>query len=504
MIPTGALSDGVLDREPPRFGWELLGLWLVLLYFGSRIAAYALWLHPFVPPDEVDLFRRTLIFGSTLGVPADSSLTADIGLIRTTPPIYFWLMARALSFNVFGIPDLLFARFVNVGISLVSAFLVYLVGKEIGLEPRLRLLSVVIFTNTLQISMLSATVTYDNLVSLLCFAMLVPWLSLLRSFAPRRFLWFLLFAGLASLTKVSALPLFALAVLLLACFRWKSAARDLAALVAEVRLGRRSSRGLACAALVGLLGAGYLYGGNLVRYGTVLPHPLQVLPLEDALQNRLIRRDWVVDEFRSGRLSFEEARRELAKISNQGNRSRGLRLLALAADPEQLAESRVSAPAYLLEWVRIMSDRLLGFQGNGQFSIAPPSWLRPLSLLLFGAALTVALVRPGRGRATDAPPAAILVAVAYAAYLLFFVTYPIYREYGAIDNTVNGRYLIPVYPLVVAFTLRHTIGLLPARASNIAGLALAVAFAASDLPHLLPRMSACWFVDVSPTVPCPY
>ena len=104
-----------------------------------------------------------------------------------------------------------------------------------------------------------------------------------------------------------------------------------------------------------------MYGGNLIRYGTIRPHAEDTIPLEVALNNRITRRNWIVREFKASRLTYDQALSEVQKINNAGNRRRAIQLLDLSRDPEHL-QGDLGRPRCL-------------FHGLDENHAAPSIWL---------------------------------------------------------------------------------------------------------------------------------
>jgi hypothetical protein len=196
------------------------------------------------------------------------------------------------------------------------------------------------------------------------------------------FFAFVLCAGLGLLTKISFLPLAAFATLALVVRRRRSARQDALTTLQSLRLANRPTLILATLALCASGLATWLYVENYVRFGRLRVSAVQALPLELALENRIVRRSWVIAEFRAGALDYEQALQEIARIPNRGNRNRARniveRLRRSGGAPPPLA----TAPRYAKYWVKTMRDRLFGFHGNGSF-VVPPFW--PLRLLLLPA-----------------------------------------------------------------------------------------------------------------------
>ena len=88
---------------------------------------------------------------------------------------------------------------------------------------------------------------------------------------------------------------------------------------------------------------------------------------------------------------------------------------------------------------------------------------------------------------------ALAVASAYAATLLFAVNYPMYTASGLLVEGVQGRYLFPVLPALLAATVVAVRNALPERARLPVGIATGLAFVLGDYPWFLIHAEDVWF-----------
>lgn len=107
-------SEVLNDKEFPssrQLKWILAFL---CLYFGLRLLFFALFISPYIPPDEVTHLGLAKIFSKVLLLPENSVETYQYGLVTNISWLYYWVMGKLLPLNVFGISDLLFLRLFNV------------------------------------------------------------------------------------------------------------------------------------------------------------------------------------------------------------------------------------------------------------------------------------------------------------------------------------------------------------------------------------------------------
>jgi hypothetical protein len=112
-----------------------------------------------------------------------------------------------------------------------------------------------------------------------------------------------------------------------------------------------------------------------------------------------------------------------------------------------------------------------------------------------------------RARAQDdsgVPVYAFGLCFAYAMLLMWGVNYPTYRELGAIDNAVNGRYLLPILPLIYMLASRYTVAVLRPRTQLIVSALIALVFVISDMPYFLQHADVCWFAGAPAEAQCMY
>ena len=198
------------QKQCERFPADRHVTWIVtalLLYFGSRLLFFALKISPAVPPDETTHFGICKVFSRVFLFPVNSPETYQYGLVTNIPWLYYWLMGKVLALNFLGISDLVFLRLVNI--LLVFAFVWY-VRRTLRLltDDRLtQILLIVAMTNTMMLSFLSASVSYDNLTNCLAAMALYYLLAFFRERSGPLLAASLLCQLAGSLTKLTFLPL---------------------------------------------------------------------------------------------------------------------------------------------------------------------------------------------------------------------------------------------------------------------------------------------------------
>ena len=193
-----------------RPAWERAILALLLIYFALR-AIHLAWVTPAsIPPDEFSHFGRAVVFSQAAWLPPDGPDSYRYGLMRDTPYLYSLAMGKLLALNALPIDDLRFLRLVNVVIGVLTVWIAMRAMALLSSDPIARVLFGVMITNTLMLTFLSASVSYDNganLCAALAFACLFAFMRWQRP-AHLAGLALALLAG--TLTMKTLLPLAAL------------------------------------------------------------------------------------------------------------------------------------------------------------------------------------------------------------------------------------------------------------------------------------------------------
>lgn len=464
----------------------------LLFYFLARAFFLALEIAPGIPPDESTHLGRVLAYAGAGWIPLDGPTTYALGALRHAPPLYYLFLGKLLQLKPAGMEDLVFLRCANVFLGALCAYCAYRCAGELSRSPWARLLALLLVTNTLMFTGLSASVNYDNLANLLGALAITALLAFCRGGAPGVLVLAVAALLAGALTKVAFLPLVALGLGMLLV----GGRAQLAPLPGRVHAWLRARPLRAAVAglvVVGLLAGNLaLYGANLLRFGALEPRADQVLGLENALENRIFARNWIFRQFQEGALGYAQARERAARIGHTGDRRHTLWLLDRerqrqgGLDPQP----RLGPFRYALDWGDLMLRRTLGYTGHRR---AMKSDLQLLPYVAFlGLALGVYALRAVRGRGPWLDWAGG-VGLAYAMVLLWLVNYPAYQRFGEIDVGVQGRYLFPVMaPLwsLAACHLAHAASR-RWRPPLLAGVALW--FAWGDLPWLLLAAPAAWF-----------
>lgn len=470
---------------------ELVLIALALLYFAWRVAYYALHIHPFVPPDEVTHAARVVAFSKSLLPPTDTPATHPLGLVTRVPTLYCFLMGKLLLLNLFGVPQLVFLRFLDVAMGVLTVVYGVRWVRLFSPDPLVRSLFVVMLTNTPMFVFLVGSVSYDNLTNLLGAAAIYYLYSCFATRSAPAFVAFLLCLALGCLTKPSFLPLALILVALLGLHERRSPGALPRALAASLR---RPPPALA-AALALLVTAGglgvWLYGGNLVRYGGVIPRADQVIGLEAALRNRIFARNYVVSAYRRGELSREQAVEIARGISHSGDRSNTLELLEMV-DDRRGRKRRAEPFVYAAVWTWQMLRSSVSLSGHAVLNKSAPELV--VYLLIAGLACYGWLSGERGSGAGAGTGLAALIVLPYLLLLVWQVGYPAYRHTGAAGLAAQGRYAFPVLVPACGLLAHYLLAAVPPRVRLPTAVAVATWFVWQDFPWFLAHATPAWFM----------
>jgi len=472
---------------------------LVGLYYLARLLYFAFSIAPGIPPDEPTHIGIIELYARAPLMIDDSPESYSFGLVTRVPFLYHLFLGKLTILNLFGISSTLFLRLINVALSMITIVVAYRLAQRIADGWPTRVLFLVMTTNTLMYTFISAVVSYDNLVNLFAVTSLAALLAFLRSGQPRDLAGWLVWTLLGSLTKLTFLPLALFLGLILLVERRGRIATDLLRLASEVRGGKPVPLVLALVALVCLFANLWLYGGNLLRYGKPVPECQQVLSVEACMENRIFARNWIVTRYRDGATSFDEALQATGAIRHTGDRDHAIRLLRNELAYKQSNPDLLPVLDYMgLIWSRGMRPSIFGVQAH-------VSMLKtPSALLLYNVILLAAFLLWIRGCSWGgAGRTWVYLGCLALGYFIFLVGIFNYRGYlvsHAPFLGVQGRYVFPV--LVPAYLVASRFLLAPFRRTIQVALLVAIStvFVYGDLPYFLRHAGNAWFARSDPAV----
>ena len=490
-------SQNLHDKKFPSCRTLTWGLVFLFLYFSSRLLFFAFLISPYIPPDEATHLGKAKVFSKVLLLPENSAETYQYGLVTNISWLYYWVMGKLLPLNVFGMSDLLFLRLFNILFALGTVYFSWRLLRLLTDDLLTQLLLVVVMTNTLMFSFLSASVSYDNLVNLLA----VMAIYYQFAFFKKRSIDCLVVSFLCQLagclTKLSFLPL---SLILVALWVLHEVKRVRSLPVAIKRYYREKgwrAYVLSFAILAGLLLNVQLYGVNYLQYRDLRPAVSEVLSPEIALEYRLSARDMIVEDFKEGRLNYQQAMRMTRLVSHQGDRADTAYLIQALADHRVNGYEPLGPLAYAVPWGKHIPATVFGIKAhlsmlNEGLTIIPVVVLMLLALLGF-------VMHWRRGSPVGLAAYLLILCGFYAIFVMYVHNYQLYLYYENFSMGLQGRYLFPV---LGAFYVCFSYSLMRLFRSERLRLGLAIAvifvFVASDFPFFLYHATRNWFAIMPP------
>ena len=463
----------------------------LLAYFVLRLLYFALNVSSFAPPDEVTHSGLCKIFSSVFLLPQNSPQTYEFGLVTNTPWLYYWSMGKLLHLNIFGLTDLVFLRLLNIPLAFGTVFFVRQTLLLMTDDRLTQLLLVIVMTNTAMFSLLSASVSYDNLTNLLA-AMAIYYLFAFFKNRSGNMLAASILCQLAGcLTKVTFLPLVLALGFLLIVYELKNLRSLPSALTNHFRTTKLRSCLSALLILVALGLNLHLYAGNYLHYGTLNPGMAEVLP-KSVLQYRVGARDMIFRLYTQEKISYMEALMMAGDIKHVGDKSDTFYLLMTYENLKRSPQLWLRPLQYSKVWFGSMTSSIFGIKGHLSMYKSTP-YLIPLYLVM--AISTLGFVIRWRPPKSGWLPLSLAsVACCYAGYIMYKVNYCAYLYYGTPGITLQGRYLFPVigplYVLLCYYLLQLS------RYNKIRltlALTTALLFIAYDFPWFLMHATTQWY-----------
>jgi 4-amino-4-deoxy-L-arabinose transferase-like glycosyltransferase len=431
---------------------ERITVSVFLLYFAVKAFYFAFSIGENIFPDEVSWFGITEVFSRSLLPPPDSPETYQFCLASRVPILAFYLMSKILLLNILPVSNLVFLRAFNVIISIVTIWFAWKLIRLLVSETVVRLLFIVMITNTLMFTFISGAVSHDNLTNLFAILSLYNLILFFKFRRSSNFLLFILFISMGMLTKISFLPypFILLAVLL---FHERKKLRLLPSVVVSLLQPFRWKHFLLLFLCLFFLATNInLYIGNLVKYGQFYPDMDKVVGFENAMQNRLFGRDHILRLFREGKISYSEAQKmAVTHIKHIGDRYSTLGYLESTARTWNMP--RMDPLRYGFVWSNVMFERSFGILAHRSMVKTGIDLLPYLLFLLIGGFLLVRRIKTSDLQGTSIY--LLFITGVYTLVLMFYVNYKLYLHYGSLAFDIQGRYiflvLVPIYILVAYY-----------------------------------------------------
>jgi hypothetical protein len=455
----------------------------LLVYFLARACFLAFNIEAGLPPDEVAHMRRVEIFHQPSGVPRDPMVLAAASYVPGEPALYYRAAAVLLRLNTAGVSDLVFLRLINAALGMVTVLYGWRWIRLFTANALTRILTVLIITNTLMFTVMSAAVSYDALVYVCAAAAIYHLTRYLLDQNPTQLLLMLLFIGIGTLTKTSFLPVGAIAVACAAI----GALRALRSNGVPTRLNviTRTRIALFLTVIAVALANAWLYVPNLARYGKLVPDKEQVYSDSVYMSSPVWARNTITADFRMGRLSFRDAMILARDIENEHVRRDTEHLLRREEGDrrEGLVFSPMPRYVYPIPWLRTMAETSFGLLAH-ESAVRTGVWLMPYgALALMAVAGLLMTWRPWRPENVE--NYLIVIVVFYALVLMQGVNYRAYLRSHELNIALQGRYLFPVLVPLAGLAAHYYLAPWSKRIQVGLFAVAAIIFLAGDLPFFL-------------------
>jgi hypothetical protein len=471
---------------------------LILIAFGYflfRLFYFAVNISPYVPPDEVTHFGKCMIFSKALLLPKNSEASYSLGLVTHIPYLYYFIMGKLVALNFSHASDLVFLRLFNCILSFLTVFFGYKWIKLVTDNRMCQLLFIVLLTNTLMFTFLGASVTYDNMVNMLAVVVLYYLFLFFKSRNPIHFLIAGIFLLSGTLTKLTFLPL-AVAYVVIFVFHERSFLKQPFILFAVVKQSVLSFSLIQklMALILGLFLAMnmVLYLGNLIQFKKLSPSPFQILTEEQCMQERLAARTHIVQLYKQGKITAQEAMKMVSRIQHEGDQRGTLALLQAVENEKQGNRYRVDRFHYAFVWIDRVLAKTYGIMAHKSMEKSGAS-LVPYYVVFFLSAFL--LIRKQKRSDFNGYGAYIVfVFLFYVLILMQLVNYRTYFSFGLIDFALQGRYIFPVMvPFYCLVSVAIACYLPKSWQQWIASGLTSVIFIYGDFPWFLKHVANDWF-----------
>jgi len=456
-------------------------------YFLLRLLYFVVAIHHSVPPDEITHMHRVTFFSQFFflpyGEPGDGN--THLWTMRYHPPLYYLLAGKFLWLNVFGTSDLVFTRLLSVMLSCGTVAVGWRFIKEVSAKPWVQLLFLVMLTNTMMFSVLSAVVNYDALVNLLAAASIYYMTCYFKRRAPRDLMLLVVTLLLAALTKTSTLPFcFAVTVAVVAHER-----RQLLSGLLDVLQWIRSPgvmSNVLASVVVLLLGWNVLlYGNNVLRFGHLVPKNQQVLSEEDIKSHPMGARRSIYVGYLQGKRSLEESIALAKQMEDKASSYDTVNLLKYAAHRAETEGPFVpmSRWDYAKPWSKLMYYSIFGVMGHSVLYKGFWGYL-PYGVCLL-AALAVVLFRAYRREVPGRDYLFLAMFLFYMVILMQAVNYQAYLNFQLPHISVQGRYLFPFLLPIYGLTATYLLSWGTRRVQVGVAVVVGLYFVYGDFPYFL-------------------
>lgn len=455
--PSGAPGPvSVLSRLIIRALSSRTFLIIIFLWFIIQAIYFAITTRFGLPPDETYHYNFIQLFAQHFPSPFLSNQGSYNSLIESVHNPFF-LYHYLLSWPYFFIKSwhdsYIILRLVNVALSAASLFLIYRISYKAKVSPLVRNLTVFMFANTLMFVFMSGVVNYDSLFILLSLTGVNLLLETYEKITAKNTLLLLLVLIAGSMTKPNFLA-FGFIIFILFAFKVFADFHKSLAQFKKSFFDNKTTN-LVLVVIFSLLSIVFIqrYVFNLVNYHQYSPSCTKVRTINECERNALYRRS--------------------VYIKGAGRHAATYNIVQ-----------------YGRHWVPSMESRIYGIFTSSNQTVAQNEFIKlwiPFLSILFG----VAIIRLIDKR--DKLMIILLIVSLFYLAVLLYTNYSSYRASGRLDIAIQGRYALPVLPIIYLVGNYFTERLLRRQAlvATYASLTVAV-FAISGLPTYLHRSPDGW------------
>jgi hypothetical protein len=384
----------------------------LLVWFVYQAHFYATHIRIGLPPDELHHYNLALFYKEAPGIFLTASeKTYPYGPVDYHPYLYHLLVGKLLLLNFLQLPESLLLRHVSILCSIGTLCALWVLLSELQVTWLAKLVAMTAITNVTMFVYISSAISYDGFINLLSVVLQLSFIRALREPTWTRVIICSICLLAGSLSKITFLPFYPiLAVIAAICYRPSCSALRT---IWSRKLGLKEML-LVCLAGLLLLGNLHLYGGNYLKFGTVMPNLDQVVGEEIAHS------------------VYAQARRDKA----------------LAESRESRADMSLSE--FLPKYFNRALQGIFGIMGHGSFDRQPIEmwrfYLTGIPALVGGVVFLMLLVFGRESSPKEVKRALLIVSLFSTLYITFVALYN-FKSFQAVrlfGYALQGRYLFPV------------------------------------------------------------
>ncbi len=319
--------------------------------------------------------------------------------------------------------QVIFMRVLNIALFLTGLVLFNKLFKKMDIKPIFRNISLLLFVLLPAVPFVAATVNYDNAMFPLIALFMLVGIKIIKNKSVdwRQYIWLILVGLVGVLVKSAFIPIFFAGAAFIFIWTWRNKGKKF--FNELIRSFRKSSVAMKMMVLLPVIIVGVLFterfGVNVVQYHSLSPSCTRQISAERCKQNFV-----------------------------------GLREQELEATKSQ--RNPVQAPDYVVNWAKEMVRTLFisGANLNVQYGTTTSAPLPVVYNLIFWTSIIAILAMAYSFNLIKRVPGLWFIVPVISLYLaaLFYVNVTSYYTYYE-PVAIQGRYLLPILPMVMLFSL---------------------------------------------------